>query len=123
MVFDVGRGGSVALPGVAQRDAAIKDGVCGIVVMPVCDEVAQAFKLECVFWCGLCCRWFDVAMHDAFGVWVEEVAVGFSVGVVVGFFNGEQPVVQADFRCYSVWCADPVDGAFDFAVSAFHAGT
>ncbi len=58
-------------------------------------------------------------------VWslVEEVAVGFSVGVVVGFFNGEQPVVQADFRCYSVWCADPVDGAFDFAVSAFHAGT
>ncbi len=122
MVFDVGRGGSVALPGVAQRDAAIKDGVCGIVVMPVCDEVAQAFKLECVFWCGLCCRWFDVAMHDAFGVWVEEVAVGFSVGVVVGF-SMENSRSYRRFPLPSVWCADPVDGAFDFAVSAFHAGT
>ncbi len=46
----------------------------------------------------------------------------FEIAARVGFGNGEESIVQSDFRVDGVRRADPVDCAFDFAIGSRAAG-
>ncbi|MCY1449691.1 hypothetical protein D9M71_664480 [compost metagenome] len=92
-------------------------------VAAVGDEIAGALELERLFGRGGGRGRFDVAGDGAARLGVEVIAVGLAFGLVVRVLHREQAVVQADFGRHGVHGADPVDGALDLAVGAFHAGT
>src|SRR5690606_41503912 len=85
------------------------------------DEVAGALELERLLRRSPGGGRFHPAADDLLRVRVEVVAVGLAVGFVVRLLDQEQAVVQADLRGHGMPGRDPVDGALDLAIGAFHA--
>src|SRR5690606_4503705 len=94
----------------------------GAVVAAVGDEVAEAFELPGILRRGFGRGGLDVSAHGRPRFRIDVVAIGAAVAFVVRVGHREQAVVEPDLGFDRARGADPVDGALDLAVGAFHAG-
>src|SRR5690606_29252 len=108
-------------PGVAQGDGAVEHRCLRTVVVAVGDEIAQALELEAGVRRRRRRRRLQPAGQDPGRIRVEVGGVGLAAGFVVRVRGGEQAVVEAELGRHRMRGAEPVDGALDLAVGAFHA--
>ena len=98
-------------PRISQRDSAVPHLLFRRRIW-VEREIAEALKLIAFFWLRIrkrgfafCVRYFQrIRIYERL-----EIASG------IRLWNGEEPIIQSDFRINCVRCARPMNRPFDFA--------